>query len=263
MTNNDIQNAYMGVSAVTKICLGEDVVWPTTPPVYSAMPLTFEIISAGTLYWEAAQSSNTKTIQYSKNGGDWTSITSSKTKRPSIPVSAGDKVEFRGDNAAYSLSGILDANYFSADDVIFTIEGNIMSMIDSTGYTTALTLYSSNTFVSLFRSNGLLSAENLILPATGLTTNCYKNMLGGSSAMTTGPVLPAPVLVEGCYSGLFQNCTSLTYIKCLARNYNSDATISWVNGVSPTGTFVKHPNATWPSGNRGIPTNWTVEDAVI
>ena len=31
MTNNDIQNAYMGVSAVTKICLGADVVYEATP----------------------------------------------------------------------------------------------------------------------------------------------------------------------------------------------------------------------------------------
>lgn len=31
MTNNDMTAAYMGVSAVTKICLGADVVYETTP----------------------------------------------------------------------------------------------------------------------------------------------------------------------------------------------------------------------------------------
>ena len=35
----------------------------------------------------------------------------------------------------------------------------------------------------------------------------------------------------------------------------------WVNGVSSTGTFVKHPNMTsLPTGVSGIPTGWTVQD---
>jgi hypothetical protein len=35
---------------------------------------------------------------------------------------------------------------------------------------------------------------------------------------------------------------------------------NWVNGVYTYGCFLKHPDATWPRGTAGIPTNWEVFD---
>jgi hypothetical protein len=38
----------------------------------------------------------------------------------------------------------------------------------------------------------------------------------------------------------------------------------WVQGVSSTGIFVKHPDMdSLPTGTDGIPNGWAVEDAVL
>lgn len=63
---------------------------------------------------------------------------------------------------------------------------------------------------------------------------------------------------------MFYDCKKLTYIKCLATEFANNATAGWVFGVSTTGTFVKHPDTTdWNNGTSGIPSGWTVEDAVL
>lgn len=66
MTNNDIQKAYMGSDQVAKIYLGTDTIWPTSQPepVYSAMPLTFEILSAGTIYLRQRENANQVAYEY-------------------------------------------------------------------------------------------------------------------------------------------------------------------------------------------------------
>lgn len=100
------------------------------------------------------------------------------------------------------------------------------------------------------------------LPATTLVNYCYQNMFYGCTSLTTAPVLPAPTLPENglCYAEMFKNCTNLSYIKCLAEgntNFRLEAQ-NWVNGVSATGTFVKKTGVTWPTGDSGIPSGWTV-----
>ena len=63
---------------------------------------------------------------------------------------------------------------------------------------------------------------------------------------------------------MFQGCTNLNYIKCLATDISARyCTDDWVNGVQTTsGTFVKNQSMTsWTTGDNGIPTNWTVQDA--
>ena len=61
---------------------------------------------------------------------------------------------------------------------------------------------------------------------------------------------------------MFSNCSSLNNIKCLATSINADgATRGWMVRVQETGTFTKDPNATWDTGQDGIPTGWTVVDA--
>lgn len=294
MTNNEIAAVYYGVDQVDKIYLGDELVWPTTPPepVYSAMPLTFEIISGGTIKWKTARTNdqtNPLTIQYAKNGGEWTNITST-ADGASLNVSAGDKVELRGDNSAYGTG--LPYNTFSGSTAIFDVYGNIMSLINSTNYATLSALTENYTFKYFFRDTKIVNAENLILPATTLRTYCYEAMFYGCTELTTAPELPATTLVAacyenmfrkctslttapelksaslvtGCYSNLFSGCTSLNYVKCIATDFNTSyakPTLDWLAGVSSSGTFVKHPDATWPTGNSGIPRNWTVIDATI
>ena len=100
------------------------------------------------------------------------------------------------------------------------------------------------------------------LPATTLASNCYSYMFTGCTSLTAAPALPAATLTKYCYNNMFYHCTNLNYIKCLATDKSAtNCTSNWVNGVSSTGTFVKHPNMTsWPTGSSSIPKGWTVED---
>ena len=172
-------------------------------------PLTFNIISAGTIYWKAYNNSYRLSIEYKKNNGNWTSITAT-TGGTSIFVNDGDVVQFRGDNVTYA-TGTSMYNTFSGTTARFDVEGNIMSFIDSTNFATATTLVSSYTFYYLFyQCTGLTSAENLVLPATGLLYYCYGGMFYGCSSLTTAPELPATTLASYCYCHMFRSCTSLT-----------------------------------------------------
>ena len=178
------------------------------------IPLTFEITSDGNIYWKATSTAYTKTIEYKKNDGEWTSITSAKgSSAPSISVVSGDTVQFRGDNNSYA-SGTTyygyASNTFSSSTCEFKVYGNIMSLINSTGFTNLTTLESTHTFTSLFiYCRRLTDASKLILPATTLTDYCYLEMFSGCWELRTSPELPATTLAVYCYGNMFQDCTSL------------------------------------------------------
>ena len=100
------------------------------------------------------------------------------------------------------------------------------------------------------------------LPATTLVDYCYGSMFKGCTSLTTAPELPATTLEYNCYRSMFNGCTSLNYIKCLATNTGAtQCTTDWVQGVAPTGTFVKDSSMTsWTIGINGIPTGWVTKD---
>lgn len=102
------------------------------------------------------------------------------------------------------------------------------------------------------------------LPLTELAKSCYSYMFSGCTSLTNAPILRADKLVEQCYSYMFDGCSNLNYIKMLATDVSAENALNyWVRSVSSTGTFVKHPDAVLPSGNKGIPNGWTVETATV
>lgn len=210
MTTNDIQKAYVGDTEVDKIYLGSEVIYPTaTPePVYSAMPLTFEVLSSGTISFTAGASATPVSIQYSLNNGPWTTITSS-TAGTEINVSARDKVRLKGNNASYTTAtGASYSNNFVNTTAILKAYGNIMSMVAGDNFQTATTFSANYVFLSFLSFSGLVSAENMILPATALTNSCYKNMFS-DTRITIAPELPAESLAQSCYMNLFYNVDTL------------------------------------------------------
>jgi len=77
----------------------------------------------------------------------------------------------------------------------------------------------------------------------------------------TAPALPATTLAIFCYRSMFQGCTSLNSVTCLATDISaSNCTSNWLSGVASTGTFTKAPSMTgWTIDSAsGIPTGWTV-----
>lgn len=177
-------------------------------PSHLKMPLTFNITSSGTINWKATDDSVAKTIEYKLNDGGWSSITSNTTGA-AITVNVGDKIQFRGNNTAYGVSNS-SYNTFSGSTAGFEVEGNIMSLINSANFDTLTTLQDSYTFYSLFRGcTGLISAENLVLPAMALVNNCYDSMFTDCSSLISAPVLSATTLANACYGNMFRGCKKL------------------------------------------------------
>ena len=257
--------------------------------------LTFIVNTPGTITWTLINEDySTKTIYYSKNYQAFTSLTSSLAGE-TISVVAGDVIRFYGNNDQYA------NNVFGSDaSCEIEIRGNVMSLLGQSNFRTNKTLSTNYTFTNLFRYlRGTTFAENLVLPATTLTYNCYANMFYGCNKLISAPkILPATTLVASCYMQMFRGCSSLTiapilpainihdqyssaggcytamflscsnlnYVKCLAVVSSSDNnyTSGWLSYVASTGTFVKHPNMNdWRnmSSNYGIPSGWTIVDA--
>lgn len=317
---------------------------------YSSQYLTIESLENGNIIeWKNGNGNFPCTISASTdNGTTWTAYTSTSGGTPIASLNAGQKVLLKGLNERYfpvppqyGYSN-LDGNYFITTKT-FNIYGNIMSLISGDTFENA-TSVSSHAFHFLFQGrnvNSLVSAENLVLPATTLADHCYSNMFlycrnlitppkvlpattlaefcyasmfdgcinlttipelpaatlarrcytgmfrGCTSltitpelpvttlaegcyiqmfmdctSLTTAPVLPATTLTEWCYYQMFINCSNLASITCLATNKSASlCTREWVKGVASTGTFVKAANASWATGDSGIPDNWTVQNA--
>ena len=188
----------------------DDVHYTQIPRDYSQDYLTFDIISGGTIKFTSSNTGFTRTIYHSEDDGHrWFSLTSS-TGGTAFDVSAGDKVLFTGPNSTYGEGNTLFVS-FKGSTAVFNIYGNIMSLIDNTFmYGEDLTLQSAYTFYLLFQETNVINAENLILPATGLTNNCYAYMFRRCALLEKAPVLPAMTLANNCYQGMFNSCESLT-----------------------------------------------------
>ena len=257
---------------------------------YSKDYLTFDVLTGGTIMWKA-NNNVTKTISYSVNNGEWTQITSTSAGA-AINVSAGDKVRFKGTNTTYATSKD-NASMFSGGTAYYNIEGNIMSLIGGDDFTGLTTISTNWAFHDLFNTSKAVSAENLVLPATTLSTYCYRAMFAHATSLVKAPELPATTLSQGCYwymfqecpfttapdlnastlvtecyGGMFNACSNLNYIKCIATSGfgTSKCLESWVSGVAATGTFVKDPSINVGSGGwtrnsaNGIPNGWLVID---
>ena len=178
--------------------------WTYTVSPSLAMPLTMQALTAGTIVVNNPQSG----MQYSKNGGDKTAVTSD-----AITVAVGDKVQLYGSGtsiASYYPSSN-DYTEISGGTAEVKVYGNIMSLVDETGYASNTTLPANNAFNSLFhRNTNLKDASGLLLPATTLTLGCYGSMFYGCTSLTAAPALPATTLNDNCYKLMFRDCTSLT-----------------------------------------------------
>ena len=173
---------------------------------YASQPLTFEIIQDGTITWNVTSTDFAKTIEYSVNGGSWKSLTST-TNGTSFNVSKGQTVRFRGNNAQYGIGNFTYNNFTATCQ--FNVKGNIMSLVAGDDFQSA-SLASTHVFARLFyQCSGLISAENLVLPASTLTNNCYEGLFYHCSSLKKAPELPAKSLADYCYRSMFFGCSSL------------------------------------------------------
>lgn len=259
--NIKIKNMYVHTDDVYRGYLGDDLAFAN----YEIMHMTFKIISGGTITWRHNRTLTgdvgNLTIDYRINNGEWQSITSS-TGGTSFNVNTGDRVLFRSTNSRLG-SLPLSYNTFGDSTAVFEVYGNLFSMIYGDNFRGQTTVENQYEFNRLFAGAKITSAENLIIPATTIAMHCFTSMFEGCTLMTKAPSLLATTMENSCCNEMFKDCSSLSYIRCLAGDISASyCTYNWVSGVAASGTFVKNASMTsWPAGANGIPTNWTVQDA--
>ena len=188
----------------------DDVPTPEPEPQDETVALTFEAAEAGAVvrFLHSSTSAAPEHVEVSTDGGStWTALTSDGVTLAHV----GDKVSFRGRNAAY---GSEADGWYSFDlSRRCYVYGNIMSLIDKEHYATLKNLSADYTFSNLFKDqSNLLTKDDkkLLLPAETLTGHCYYYMFQGCSSLTVAPELPATELTESCYCGMFYICSNLT-----------------------------------------------------
>lgn len=135
-----------------------------------------------------------------------------------------------------------------------------------------------------YNCRNISNVREEFLPATGLSLECYCGMFELCTNLSVAPKLPAMTLAEGCYRSMFKdtnlkaapdlnaevgvldcynmmfyNCGNMAQIYCKLRVPDSlEYTQNWVVNVHQGGEFHKHQDATWETGDSGIPTGWNV-----
>ena len=291
ITQNTLVEAYSMYKSQTSSTVSQNCEY-TPEHDYSKDYLTFKVLDSGTISWKAF-GGLTKTIEYSVNNGTWTSITST-SGGATISVVENDVVRFRADNTAYATSKSAYSG-FEGGTAQFNIEGNIMSLLYGDGFASN-SLLPSNTqyiFCSLFKKALVISAKNLILPATTLQRYCYRAMFSWCTTLVAPPELPATTLEQGCYwymfeqcgimkapelpattlmsecyGHMFEGCALLNTIVCRASSgFNKTKVMeNWTLNVAASGTYVKSsdkPLADYPIGASGIPEGWIISDDIL
>ena len=233
----------LGDRNIVKVKLGDVVIWQKEPD-YFYVENTYgggnTISVKQTITGQPDSSLYAKTLQYSKDKTNWSTITLSSTAY-TITLNKGEKVYFRGNEGVlnyYANDGAIQAITNILGTQTHTIGGNINTLVN---YITPnkLTL-PQGVFAGLFQNNTTItSAENLTLQPSSddsLPTFAYYLMFSGCSALITPPseipatkqghascskmfldciqlktppALKSTILGNYCFTSIFKNCTSL------------------------------------------------------
>lgn len=151
-----------------------------------------------------APTQDVNSFKYRKNKGNWEEAGG----EDAIDVKPGDTVQISCESNSFKYSNT--NSLLSSSNVRFNVSGNIMSLIYGDNFIGQTTLKSASCFSYLLYNSNVVSAKNLILPATTLTNNCYIYMFSSCTMLKEAPELPATTLNSGCYMGMFFGCSSLT-----------------------------------------------------
>ena len=215
--------------------------------------MTMEALTDGTIVVSSPPPQTN--MQYSLNGGEKQAVTTDP-----INVSAGDKVAFYGNGTSissyYHSNGTKTKITGGTADV--KVYGNIMSLVNENNFITATQLQQF-AFRGLFNNNDhIMDVSALLLPATGLHTDCYREMFYDCDGLTTAPELKAQTLTTNCYQDMFSSCNNLTSVTCLATNIGTQSLYQWLSDINTTGTLYVDPSMTEATG-WNVPSKGTVK----
>ena len=205
-------------------------------------------------------------FSYRINGGNWIDVSLGTTANiiQTISVKANDKIQVKCYGVNFNPFAYSSDTYFIKIEPLckFKVGGTPMSLLYGDDFKENNIALGNRLDILLFNSNvtEILNPDTF-LPYTELEIGCYYYLFSNCTELTNAPVLPAKVLTEDCYCGMFYNCAKINHIKMLATDISAEYCLhNWVVGVSSTGTFVKHPEATWDvRGVNGVPEGWTIK----
>ena len=188
--------AYTGNTLLGTLHWTQNIAEPEPGPTpHEREYLTFEVISGGTIFCtKAGLLTFPSRVSYRRQNADWVSLSQNEP----ITATTGEKIEWRANGALKFVT-----------DTKFNVYGNAYSIIYEDNFYGIGTL--GNMLSHLFEGcTGLISAENMVLPATALTDgSVYYSMFEGCTSLVTAPALPATTLSTQCYARMFRGCTSL------------------------------------------------------
>ena len=210
--NNKIPvSITMGGKNVETIKMGNEIVWGRVQEMFyientyaGSNVVTLTTTNAGTV----DSSKYASSIQYSKDGLNWTNQTLSSTA--TISLSQGERVYFRGSQGVF--------NYYESDSVnnitkfsaqySHKVGGNINSLLNYNNmYNVPLT---QGCFESLFNGDTTLtSASDLYMPSTTLVEFCYDQLFMGCTSLTNYPQQPVQTMASNCMRSMYRGCSSL------------------------------------------------------
>ena len=162
--------------------------------------LTFVALEDGTFKFSG------NSVNYSLDSGSTWVALASDTSTPT--VQSGHTIMWKANLELNEAIGV-----FSSTGE-FNVQGNPMSLVYGDSFAGQTNLIGKNSiFSGLFKNcTNLVSAGDLILPATTLSQGCYESMFEGCTSLTTVPqnMLPATTLASNCYAYMFYGCESLT-----------------------------------------------------
>lgn len=133
-------------------------------------------------------------LESSLDGETWTSFDTTT----SISLNSGESIFIRGN---YTSAPVIDDYTQFAISGKVKVAGNINYMWGGND-----TLYDYCAYLMFSECSGLVDAEELYLPSTDLSLECYNGLFSGCINLTKTPKqLPATVAAQSCYSYMFEN----------------------------------------------------------
>lgn len=250
----DYNKLFEHTDNIKKIYVNNSVVWPTivTPPDPQTIPFTVRNMESTSINWPV----NTY-YSYSTVPGEW--IT--PAEQGVIEIEPGERMMIIRATQPVTM---WQNQFLRPSDKRFNISGNILSLLDGHNFS-EITSVGGSAFNSIF-ANTQVDIDELTLYPTAYTGSssafgCYELMFSYCTSLTKSPVICLDTLSGYSCSRMFQGCSNLTEITCLATSKAGEfETNNWVNGVARSGTFYCKDASIWSAGTSGIPSGWTVEN---
>lgn len=228
---------------------------PTAP-----YALNFTMPNGGTVILRKNGSPNAVSLEVSTDNENWQPWELVGTDY-NYPLGAGQTLYIRNTSTTFVRFSTGSSNYYQfVFDNNVEASGSVMSL--SVNDETVLSLTGADyNFYRLFNGcTKLVSAPNL--PATILSSSCYREMFSSCSSLVESPELPAVLLKSYCYTQMFYFCSSLKKITTRMEDISATAClIQWTLGVYATGDFYCPADLNIPLNSiSGIPSGWTRHD---